>query len=67
MALYFHSVSFKKYVTIETSTRLWEKVLDVEMCKMRAQMLSGTPQESYRSENNGFEGGGNCKIGTLNR
>jgi len=37
---------------------------------MRAQMLSGTPQERYRSENNGIERVGewaNYAIATLNR
>jgi hypothetical protein len=71
MALYFHSASFKQYVAIETSIRLGEKVTDTERGKMRAQMLSGTPQEKCRSENNGIEmeaaGWGNYEAATLNR
>ena len=33
MALYFHSVSFKKYVMIETNIRMEEKVTDIDRCK----------------------------------
>jgi hypothetical protein len=36
MALYYHSVSFKKYVMIETSLRLGEKGTDKERGKIHA-------------------------------
>jgi hypothetical protein len=36
MALYFHSVSFKKYIMIETSIRLGGKVTGTERYKVRA-------------------------------
>ena len=55
---------------IETSIRLGEKVIDIKRCKMHAQMVSGTPQQRQRSENNGIERVGewaNYEIATLNR